>query len=136
MPRFGKGVELAQPITLDEPVRRVELLLTTADGTPPLVIEVPPPTGIGPQTLRHTVDVGGDGHILPNTPISAALATDTAGARCAAGDRPRGQDRLRGRSFSVEDRERQDRARALVRGRRRLRGPRAQDRRRGHPGDR
>ena len=68
---FGKVVELTQPTTLDEPVRRVELLLTTADGTPPLVIEVPPPTGIGAQTLRHTVDVGGDGHILPNTPIAA-----------------------------------------------------------------
>ena len=68
---FGKGVELTQPTTLDEPVRRVELLLTTADGTPPLVIEVPPPTGIGEQTLRHTVDVSGDAHILPNTPIAA-----------------------------------------------------------------
>jgi hypothetical protein len=68
---FGQGVELTQPVTLDETPARVELLLTYADADRALVVEVPPPTSIGATTLRHEVSVGADGHILPNTPISA-----------------------------------------------------------------
>ena len=68
---FGEGVDLTQPVTLDETPARVEVLLTFADAPGPLVVELPPPTTIGSTTLRHEVDVAADGHILPNTPISA-----------------------------------------------------------------
>ncbi len=67
---FGEGVELTQPVTLDETPARVEVLLTFADASP-LVVELPPPTTIGSVTLRHEVSVAADGHILPNTPVSA-----------------------------------------------------------------
>jgi hypothetical protein len=68
---FGEGVELTQPVTLDETPARVEVLLTFADAPGPLVVELPPPTSTGSTTLRHQVSVDADGHILPNTPVSA-----------------------------------------------------------------
>ncbi len=64
---FGQGVALTQPVTLDAVPDRVELVLTEGANAP-LVIEVPAPTTTGALTLRWTVD---EGHILPNTPISA-----------------------------------------------------------------
>ena len=67
---FGEGVDLTQPVTLDETPARVEVLLTFADASP-LVVELPPPTSTGSTTLRHQVSVAADGHILPNTPVSA-----------------------------------------------------------------
>ena len=67
---FGEGVDLTQPVTLDETPARVEVLLTFADASP-LVVELPPPTTIGSTTLRHQLSVAADGHILPNTPVSA-----------------------------------------------------------------
>lgn len=68
---FGEGVELTQPVTLDETPARLEVLLTYADPDRALVVELPPPSSTGATTLRYRVDVGADGHILPNTPISA-----------------------------------------------------------------
>jgi hypothetical protein len=68
---FGQGLELTQPVTLDETPARVEVLLTYADAPGPLVVELPPPTSTGAATLRYQVDVAADGDILPNTPISA-----------------------------------------------------------------
>jgi hypothetical protein len=68
---FGQGVDLTQPVTLDETPARVEVLLTYADPDRALVVELPPPTSIGATTLRHQISVGADGHIYPNTPISA-----------------------------------------------------------------
>lgn len=70
--RFGVGIEFEQPVTLDEPVARVELLVTSADDIGPLVIEVPAPGGTGALTLRTTLSVAVDGHILPNTPVRAS----------------------------------------------------------------
>jgi hypothetical protein len=67
---FGEGLELTQPVSLDETPARVEVLLTFADASP-LVVELPTPTSIGSTTLRHQVSVAADGHILPNTPVSA-----------------------------------------------------------------
>jgi hypothetical protein len=67
---FGEGLELTQPVTLDETPARVEVLLTFADASP-LVVELPPPTTTGSTTLRHQVSVAADGHILPNTPVAA-----------------------------------------------------------------
>jgi hypothetical protein len=67
---FGEGLDLTQPVTLDETAARVEVLLTFADASP-LVVELPPPTSTGATTLRHQVSVAADGHILPNTPVSA-----------------------------------------------------------------
>ncbi len=68
---FGTGVEFVQPVTLAQAAARVEVLITTADSLSSLVIELPPPVGGGAQTLRATLDPVADGHILPNTPMTA-----------------------------------------------------------------
>jgi hypothetical protein len=68
---FGDGITITQPVTFDEIPRRIELLLTYANAPGPIVIEVPTPTATGAATLRNTVSVAADGHILPNTPVSA-----------------------------------------------------------------
>jgi len=68
---FGEGVEFRQPVTFDEAAGRVELLVTLADAPGPEVIEVAAPRGSGAATLRYTMSVAADGHLLPNTPISA-----------------------------------------------------------------
>jgi hypothetical protein len=65
--RFGEGIVLTQPVTLDGPPALVELLVTVG-ANPPLVTEVPSPGG-GSVVLRDTV--GADGHVLPNTPVVA-----------------------------------------------------------------
>lgn len=66
---FGRGVELTQPVVLTATPFRVELLLTTGEDGTPLVVEVPAPAS-GTTTLRYTLDVS-EGHILPNTPVTA-----------------------------------------------------------------
>jgi hypothetical protein len=68
---FGEGITVSQPVTFDVIPRRVELLLTYADAPGPLVVEVPTPTATGATTLRNTMSVASDGHILPNTPVRA-----------------------------------------------------------------
>ncbi len=65
---FGEGVSLTQPVELDATPFRVELLVAAGDDAP-LVTEVPPPSGTGSVTLRDTF--GGDGFLLPNTPVTA-----------------------------------------------------------------
>jgi Peptidase MA superfamily len=67
---FGEGLSLTQPVTLDETPARVEVLVTFSDASP-LVTELPLPTSTGATTLRHQVSVAADGHLLPNTPVSA-----------------------------------------------------------------
>ena len=69
--KFDEGVELTQPVTLDETPKRVEVLITFADAPGPLVVELPPPGSIGPTTLRYQLGEVDAGHIVPNTPISA-----------------------------------------------------------------
>ena len=65
---FGEGVSLTQPVELDATPFRVEVLVAAGDGAP-LVTEVPAPAGTGSVTLRDTF--GGDGFLLPNTPVTA-----------------------------------------------------------------
>jgi Peptidase MA superfamily len=82
---FGKGITLTQPVTLDAVPARVELLLTYADASGPLVIEVPPPGAAGATTLRYTAD-DAEGHTLPNTAVEARWRiTPTADAESVIG---------------------------------------------------
>jgi hypothetical protein len=77
---FGTGVAFSQPVTLARPVERLELLITTADAIGPLVVEVPEPEGTGARTLRSTLDPAVDGHLLPNTPMTARWRVTVEGA--------------------------------------------------------
>lgn len=68
---FATGVSFSQPVRIQREVGRVELLLTVADSAGPTVIQVPAPAGTGARTLTHSLDPSVDGHLLPNTPLTA-----------------------------------------------------------------
>ena len=68
---FGTGIVFSQPVTVDRPIGRVELLLTFADGIGPSVVVVPNPPAAGSSTLTYTLDTSGGAHMIPNTPIAA-----------------------------------------------------------------
>lgn len=67
---FPDGITISQPVTLDAPPARVELLLRYADSPAPEVIEIPAPSAGGSTTLRYGISEG-DGHIVPNTKVEA-----------------------------------------------------------------
>ena len=68
---FDKGIVFSQPITIDKPIGRVEILLTVADTVGPTVFVLPSvPTG-PTATLTYTLDTSGNDHMIPNTPIVA-----------------------------------------------------------------
>jgi hypothetical protein len=69
--RFGTGVRLTQPVTVTRPIGRVELLLTIADAIGPTVTELSDRPTSGATTLTYTLDMSGNGHMTPNTPIAA-----------------------------------------------------------------
>ncbi len=69
---FGEDIEFRQPVTLDGPIGRAELLVTFADAIGPTVIEAPAPSGTGAQVLSYTMRIADQGHILPNTPLQAS----------------------------------------------------------------
>ncbi len=68
---YGTGITFEQPVTVTQPLRRLELLLTFADAIGPTIIEVPNPPTSGAATLRHVLKTEGSDHVLPNTPIVA-----------------------------------------------------------------
>ena len=76
---FGTGVHLTQPVTVNQAIGRVELLLTIADAIGPAVIEVPDPPRVGSSTLSYQLDTSGDAHMIPNTPIVARWRLYAAG---------------------------------------------------------
>lgn len=68
---YGTGIVFSQPVTVSQPIGRVELLLTIADSIGPTVIAVPDRPGLGSSTLTYTLDTSGTDHLIPNTPIVA-----------------------------------------------------------------
>jgi hypothetical protein len=68
---FTTGVSFTQPVETDRELGCVELLLGSAGAAGETVILVPPPAGTGATTLTHTLDPVADGHIVPNTPLTA-----------------------------------------------------------------
>jgi Peptidase MA superfamily len=68
---FGKGIVFTQPITIERPIGRVELLLTVADAIGPTITEVPGVPASGSATLTYTLDTSGNDHMIPNTPVVA-----------------------------------------------------------------
>jgi peptidase MA superfamily protein len=66
---WGDKIEFVQPATLAAGVTRVELLLEFPGALGPEVVEVPAPAA-GVVTLRNAIQLA-DGHLLPNTTITA-----------------------------------------------------------------
>ena len=85
---FGKGIVFSQPVTIDRPIGRVEILLDRrgrhrADGH----------RGAGradraAATLTYTLDTSGNDHIIPNTPIVAHWRVVSAGQPAEVAARP------------------------------------------------
>ncbi len=69
---FGEDIMFDQPVTIAGQIDRVELLVTYADALGPTVIPVSGTANPGPLDLHYTLTVEDAGHILPNTPITAA----------------------------------------------------------------
>lgn len=68
---FTTGVDFRQPVTIDRPVARAELLLTIADAIGPVVIALPGAIGTGATSLTYHFDPAVDGHLYPNTRLVA-----------------------------------------------------------------
>lgn len=68
--KWGDTIEFVQPATLGAGVTRVELLLDFPGALGPEVVGVAPPTVGGAVTLRNSLLLA-DGHLLPNTTITA-----------------------------------------------------------------
>src|SRR4029077_13977897 len=69
--KFGTGIDFSQPVTVDEPIVRADLLLTIANAIGPNITEVPFTPVAGSNTLTYTLDTSGQHHMTPNTPIKA-----------------------------------------------------------------
>jgi hypothetical protein len=79
---YGTGITFEQPVSVSQPIKRLELLLTFADAIGPTIIELPSPSGSGATTLRHVLKTNGSDHLLPNTPVAAQwrlVAADPSG---------------------------------------------------------
>ncbi len=73
-------MEFRQPLTTTATVSRAEILVHYPDALGPHVTEVDPPGRAGAATLTHRIRLG-DGHILPNTHLTARWrVTDPDGA--------------------------------------------------------
>jgi len=68
---FGQGIVFRQGFDSPVPLDRVEILLEYADSLGPLVVEVAGATPAGRRDLEYRHLIGADGHIVPNTPITA-----------------------------------------------------------------
>ena len=68
--KFGSGIDFSQPITISEPVDRVEILLTYANAIGPTVVEMTVPAA-GTEELIYHLDTAGSSSLIPNTPITA-----------------------------------------------------------------
>jgi hypothetical protein len=68
---FDKGIHFTQPITVDEPIARAELLLTVANAIGPNITAVPSAAIADSNALTYTLDTSGQQHMIPNTPITA-----------------------------------------------------------------
>jgi hypothetical protein len=68
--KWGDEVTFVQPARLGGGVKRVEVLLEFPGRLGPQVVETPPPSGSGAVTMRYSLLLA-DGHLLPNTTITA-----------------------------------------------------------------
>jgi hypothetical protein len=68
---FGTEIVFRQAFTSPDPLARVELLLEFPGSLGPLVVEVAGSMPAGRQALEHRWVLEEDGHLVPNTPITA-----------------------------------------------------------------
>ena len=83
---FGDDIVFQQPVTVDRPIARAELLVTVAGALGPTVFPIPAPSGSGTIRLTYTLSPADEGHILPNTPMRASWRITAAAAGGSATD--------------------------------------------------
>jgi len=76
---FIEGVDFRQPVTLDGPLTRAELLVTVGNAIGPTVIPVDAPSEVGTSTLTYHFDAALDGQLVPNTRLIAQWRLVAAG---------------------------------------------------------
>ncbi len=76
---YTQGITFTVPITVGEPLERVEIRLRYPGSLGPFIEELPLP-GSGDQTLTYRLDTTGGGHMVPNTPIEFSWAALPKGA--------------------------------------------------------
>lgn len=74
---FGQGIEFTVPFWWTTEPARIELRLLFPDALGPFITTIEP-AAAGEGSLRHTLDLSGAGHIVPNTPIVATWAVFTS----------------------------------------------------------
>ena len=70
---YNESIEFTVPITSGVAPERIELRLGFPEALGPHITAVEVP-GAGPQQLRYALDLTGDGHMAPNTTITATWA--------------------------------------------------------------
>ena len=70
---FGEGIEFTVPITAGIALARIELQLRFPDTIGPHISAVDVPAA-GSRRLTYLLDLAGEGHLVPNTPIVATWA--------------------------------------------------------------
>ncbi len=68
---FGTGITFAQAFESPVPLARVEVLLSFPDSLGPFVAGAAGATAAGARELTFRWSLGEDGHLVPNTPITA-----------------------------------------------------------------
>ncbi len=68
---FGTEITFSQAFDSPEPLARVEILLTFPDSLGPFVAQAAGATAAGARELTYLWSISTDGHLAPNTPITA-----------------------------------------------------------------
>ncbi len=85
---FGKGIVFADVFTSPVPLARVELLLDFPDSIGPYVIQVAGATAAGRREVTRTWSPTADGHLVPNTTLTARWRVVPADRSIAATEGP------------------------------------------------
>lgn len=70
---YGQGIEFTVPFEWATQPARIELRLLFPDALGPFITEIEQ-VATGTGSLRYTLDLAGEGHLVPNTPIVATWA--------------------------------------------------------------
>ena len=68
---FGESIVFRQAFGSPFDLARVEILLDLPDSLGPNVVEIAGATAAGSHGMSHSWTIAGDGHVYPNTPITA-----------------------------------------------------------------
>jgi hypothetical protein len=69
--QFDTGIDFSAQLTASETPARVDLQLLMPGSAGPFVVTIPNTPPSGTSTVHYSLDTSGDGHLMPNTPITA-----------------------------------------------------------------